>query len=86
MTANRLKQSLSFNFPKMDRESAWLLTYISLFTSLLAFFILSMNLVTLEQNSEKRHFQKIQMQLFKQTLAVKKRLQLDWVASREYSQ
>ncbi|MBD3767655.1 MAG: OmpA family protein [Gammaproteobacteria bacterium] len=79
MTANRLKQSLSFNAPKMDRESAWLLTYISLFTSLLAFFILSMNLVTLEQNSEKRHFQKIQMQLFKQTLAVKKRLHLDWL-------
>lgn len=79
MTANRLKQSLSFNFPKMDRESAWLLTYISLFTSLLAFFLLSLNLVTLEQNSEKRHFQKIQMQLFKQTLAVKKRLQLDWL-------
>lgn len=72
-------QSLSFNLPKMDRESAWLLTYISLFTSLLAFFLLSLNLVTLEQNSEKRHFQKIQMQLFKQTLALKKRLQLDWL-------
>lgn len=79
MTANRLKQSLSVNFPKMDRESAWLLTYISLFTSLLAFFILSMNLVTLEQNSEKRHFQKVQMQLFKQTLAIKKQLKLDWL-------
>jgi chemotaxis protein MotB len=63
----------------MDRESAWLLTYISLFTSLLAFFILSMNLVTLEQNSEKRHFQKIQTQLFKHTLATKRQLKLDWL-------
>jgi chemotaxis protein MotB len=79
MNSHRLKPSLSVNFPKMDRESAWLLTYISLFTSLLAFFILSMNLVTLEQNSEKRHFQKVQMQLFKQTLAIKKQLKLDWL-------
>lgn len=79
MTGNHLKQSLSFNFPKMDRESAWLLTYISLFTSLLAFFILSINLTTLEQNSEKRHFQKIQIQLFKQTLSLKRQLKLDWL-------
>ena len=79
MTSQRLQPSLSFNFPKMDRESAWLLTYISLFTSLLAFFILSMNLVTLEQNSEKRHFQKVQAQLFQNTLSVKKRLKLDWL-------
>lgn len=79
MTRTRSKQLLSFSLPKMDRESAWLLTYISLFTSLLAFFILSMNLITLEQNSEKRYFQQVQAQLFKQTLAVKKRLQLDWL-------
>jgi chemotaxis protein MotB len=38
-----------------------------------------MNLVTLEQNSEKRHFQKVQIQLFKQTLAIKKQLKLDWL-------
>ncbi len=79
MNSHRLKPSLSVNFPKMDRESAWLLTYISLFTSLLAFFILSMNMVSLEQNSEKRNFQKVQMQLFKQTLAIKKQLKLDWL-------
>ena len=79
MNSHPLKPTLSVNFPKMDRESTWLLTYISLFTSLLAFFILSMNLVTLEQNSEKRHFQKVQMQLFKQTLAIKKQLKLDWL-------
>ncbi len=79
MNGHRLKPSLSVNFPKMDRESAWLLTYISLFTSLLAFFILSMNLITFEQNSEKRHFQKVQMQLFKQTLAIKKQFKLDWL-------
>lgn len=79
MTGKPLKQPLSFNFPKIDRESAWLLTYISLFTSLLAFFILSMNLVTLEQNSEKRHFQQIQTLLFKHTLDLKKQRNLNWL-------
>lgn len=38
MTRTGSKTTLSFSPPKMDRESAWLLTYISLFTSLLAFF------------------------------------------------
>lgn len=79
MNAQRATHRAAFRIPKMDRETAWLLTYISLFTSLLAFFILSMNLVTLEKNSEKRHFQKVQMQLFKQTLAMKKQLKLDWL-------
>lgn len=79
MNGQQTKYLTAFRLPKIDRETAWLLTYISLFTSLLAFFILSMNLVTLEQNSEKRHFQKVQMQLFKQTLAMKKQLKLDWL-------
>lgn len=79
MTSTRPKHPMIFSLPKMDRESAWLLTYISLFTSLLAFFILSMNLVTLEQNSEKRQFQKIQTQLYNQTLALKKQFKLNWL-------
>lgn len=43
------------------------------------FFLLSLNLVTLEQNSEKRHFQQFQAQLFKQTLALKKQFKLEWL-------
>jgi len=75
----RLSTSTPFSAPRIDRESVWLLTYIALFTSLLAFFILSMSLVTLEQNSEKRDFQKYQTHLYKQTLALKKQLKLDWL-------
>lgn len=63
----------------IDRERVWLMTYIALFTSLLAFFILAMNLVSIEQNSQKRNFQKAQSHLEYLSRQLKQRYQLTWL-------
>ncbi|WP_081696338.1 OmpA family protein [Thiomicrorhabdus sp. Kp2] len=44
---------------QIKRNRLWLLTYISLFTSLLAFFILIISLVELEGSTPKRNYQKL---------------------------
>jgi chemotaxis protein MotB len=67
----------------VDRETLWLMTYISLFTSLLAFFVLSMTMVELEGSQTKRNFQKIQHDLYMQVMTNKKRLNLDWLTVDE---
>jgi len=68
---------------EIDRESLWLMTYISLFTSLLAFFILSVTMVELEGSQTRRNFQKIQHDLYLQVVLHKKRLNLDWLEVEE---
>jgi chemotaxis protein MotB len=67
----------------VDKESLWLMTYISLFTSLLAFFILSVTMVELEGSNVRRNFQKIQHDLYAQVLINKKKLNLDWLEVEE---
>jgi chemotaxis protein MotB len=59
------------------------MTYISLFTSLLAFFILSVTMVELEGSEVRRNFQKIQHDLYLQVVMHKKRLNLDWLEVEE---
>jgi len=67
----------------LDREALWLTTYISLFTSLLAFFILSMTMVELEGSTVRRDFQKFQHALYQQVLVNRNRLGLDWIEVEE---
>lgn len=67
----------------LDREALWLTTYISLFTSLLAFFILSMTMVELEGSTVRRDFQKFQHALYQQVLVNRQRLGLDWLEVEE---
>ncbi|WP_321324834.1 OmpA/MotB family protein [Thiomicrorhabdus sp.] len=51
---------------QIKRNRMWLLTYISLFTSLLAFFILMISLVELEGSTPVRNYQKLVNNLNKQ--------------------
>jgi chemotaxis protein MotB len=73
----------SQNTLSVDRETLWLMTYISLFTSLLAFFILSMTMVELEGSQVKRNFQKMQHDLYLQIMINKKRMNLEWLSVDE---
>jgi chemotaxis protein MotB len=76
----RLNNKVTITF---DRESLWLMTYISLFSTLLAFFMLSLNMLNIETATPKRNFQKIQHQLYLQTKATKEKLGLDWLNVEE---
>jgi hypothetical protein len=57
-----------------ERESIWLVAYISLFTSLLAFFILSTTIIELEGSSVRRNYQQFQHALYLQVMAYKQRM------------
>jgi len=54
-----LVNSNSADAQQVKRNRLWLLTYISLFTSLLAFFILIISLIELEGSTPKRNYQKL---------------------------
>lgn len=64
----------------IDRESLWLITYTSLFTTLLAFFILLMVLEPLENNPQTRTLQQSQKSLETLSIYLKKQQNLDWLA------
>lgn len=66
-----------------ERESIWLVAYISLFTSLLAFFILSTTIIELEGSSVRRNYQQFQHALYLQVMAYKQRMKLDWLSVEE---
>lgn len=70
-SVNELKQ--------IKRNRLWLLTYISLFTSLLAFFILIISLVELEGSTPKRNYQKLVNQLHKEVVFLKDKQALSWL-------
>lgn len=57
----------------------WLLTYIGLFTSLLAFFILITTQIELESSTPKRNYQKLVNQLYKETVYQTQQQGLDWI-------
>mgnify|MGYP000010563506 CR=1 FL=1 len=64
---------------QVKRNRLWLLTYISLFTSLLAFFILMITLVELEGSTPKRNYQKLVGKIYKE-VAYQSTLQgIDWL-------
>lgn len=70
--------SLSINF-KANRESIWLLTFISLFTGIFAFLILMMNFITIEGRSAGQEVQKVQRYIEHLSLQAKQDVQLDWL-------
>jgi chemotaxis protein MotB len=58
----------------------WLLTYIGLFTSLLAFFILIITQVELESSTPKRNYQKLVNQLYQETMYQSQQQGLSWLS------
>jgi chemotaxis protein MotB len=61
------------------RNRIWLLTYVSLFTSLLAFFVLIITLTELEGIAPKRAYQKIMTSLYDEVKQIQQRDGLDWM-------
>lgn len=62
-----------------QKSSAWLISYIALFTSLLAFFILTISLLNLEASAPKRNFENLVHKLEKQFKYEAKQESLDWL-------
>lgn len=60
-------------------KKSWLIIYISLFSGLLAFFLLSALLIELEFSDDKRLYQKVVKQLYNQSQVYKGDYQLDWL-------
>ncbi len=65
---------------RIKGSRVWLLTYIALFTSLLAFFVLIITQVELESSTPKRNYQKLVNQLYKETLYQSQQRGLSWLA------
>lgn len=61
------------------RSRAWLVTYIALVTSLLAFFILIITLIELEGSTLKRNYQKLVSKLYTEVSYVAKKQGVDWL-------
>ena len=64
---------------QVQRNRLWLLTYISLFTSLLAFFILMITLVELEGSTPKRNYQKLVGKIYDDVVYQSRLQGLDWL-------
>lgn len=64
---------------QVKRNRLWLLTYISLFTSLLAFFVLMITLVELEDSTPKRNYQKLVDKIYKEVTYQSTLQGLDWL-------
>lgn len=67
------------DFAYAKRSRAWLVTYIALVTSLLAFFILIITLVELEGSTLKRNYQKLVAKLYTEVSYVAKQQGVDWL-------
>jgi len=63
----------------IKRNRLWLMTYIALFTSLLAFFVLMITMVELEGSTPKRNYQKLINSLYQETVYVAGQQRLDWL-------
>lgn len=64
---------------RIKRERLWLFTYIALFTSLLAFFILIISLIELEGSTPKRNYQKLVNILHQESLGYQQQEGLGWL-------
>ena len=62
-----------------NRQTAWLISYIALFTSLLAFFILTISLLELETSAPKRNHQKLIDTLESQLLYQREQTGIPWL-------
>jgi len=64
---------------QVKRTRLWLMTYIALFTSLLAFFILIISLIELEGSTPKRNYQKLMYGLHQQMLFHREQQGVPWL-------
>ena len=74
-----LVDSNSSEIQQVKRNRLWLLTYISLFTSLLAFFILIISLVELESSTPKRSYQKLVKKLNQEVVFQLDKQAINWL-------
>lgn len=74
-----LSESEQHQYNQIKATRLWLLTYIALFTSLLAFFILIITQVELEGSTPKRNHQKIVKLLYQESLHQKELQGLSWL-------
>lgn len=63
----------------IHRNRIWLMTYVSLFTSLLAFFVLIITITEMEGVAPKRAYQKVMNGLYQEVSAIQKANGLDWM-------
>lgn len=63
----------------LQRYRVWLLTFVSLFTSLLAFFVLIITLTEVEGVAPKRSFQKVASGLYTQLATIHQQKGMDWL-------
>lgn len=61
------------------KSNAWLISYIALFTSLLAFFILTISLLNLEASAPKRNYENLVHKLEKQFKYEAEKESLNWL-------
>ena len=67
------------NPPSSNNSNAWLISYIALFTSLLAFFILTISLLNLETSAPKRSYENLVHSLEKQLAYEAQQQNLSWL-------
>lgn len=63
----------------IQRNRIWLMTYVSLFTSLLAFFVLIITITEMEGIAPKRAYQKIMGSLYDEVKFIQQRDGLSWM-------
>lgn len=68
-----------FRQTALQRYRVWLLTFVSLFTSLLAFFVLIITLTEVEGVAPKRSFQKVVSGLYTQLAVIHQQKGMDWL-------
>jgi chemotaxis protein MotB len=71
--------SESLQIKQIKASRIWLITYIALFTSLLAFFVLIITQIELESSTPKRNYQKLVNLLYQETLYQSKQQSLSWL-------
>lgn len=74
-----LVESETYDVLQIKRNRIWLITYIALFTSLLAFFILLISLVELEGSTPKRNYQKLVNKIYQEVTYQVHKQGIDWL-------
>lgn len=74
-----LVDSETHSLQQLKRTRTWLLTYIALFTSLLAFFILIISITEMEGSTPKRNYQKLMLKLNKELVYHREQTGVPWL-------
>lgn len=64
---------------QLRRNKSWQLVFVSLFTALLAFFVLIVAMIEVETNAKKRDYQRLVNSLYQQVNFEKQRMGLSWL-------